>query len=328
MGEMRDLETIETALTAAETGHLVMSHAAHAGRHGDHQPHHLRVPAVPAEAGAPPAGAACSRRWSSQRLVPRADGKGRVAAVEVLQAHRAREGAHRGQGPHQGDPGRHRAGPRDLRDADLRPVADVAGAATGSSPTRRRTARPPTRTTSRCASPASAAPRDSKWDDFDGKAGEAAAGARHPGLRPARRPRPRRGAAAAAPRVHAARPVAPAPGPAGSRSAPRRPAAPRPGGRRRRRAAGAAPAAPKPRGRRTTSRSSASTRVTALRGAHGVFVSQLRAQAHEPRGARPAPPWRAPAASRTSARERGPSCSSLQRPAASAVHHAPPGARG
>ena len=32
VGEMRDLETIATALTAAETGHLVFAHAAHAER--------------------------------------------------------------------------------------------------------------------------------------------------------------------------------------------------------------------------------------------------------------------------------------------------------
>ncbi len=55
VGEMRDFETIETAITAAETGHLVLAHAAHPGRHRDHQPHHLRVPALPAEAGAHPA---------------------------------------------------------------------------------------------------------------------------------------------------------------------------------------------------------------------------------------------------------------------------------
>ena len=61
VGEMRDFETIETALTAAETGHLVMSHAAHARRHRDHQPHHLGVPALPAEAGAPAARRRCSR---------------------------------------------------------------------------------------------------------------------------------------------------------------------------------------------------------------------------------------------------------------------------
>ena len=56
VGEMRDLETIETALTAAETGHLVMSHPAHPGRDRDHQPHHLRLPALPAEAGPAAAG--------------------------------------------------------------------------------------------------------------------------------------------------------------------------------------------------------------------------------------------------------------------------------
>ncbi len=50
VGEMRDQETIETALHAAETGHLVLLHAAHARRHRDHQPHHLGVSAAPAEA--------------------------------------------------------------------------------------------------------------------------------------------------------------------------------------------------------------------------------------------------------------------------------------
>ena len=37
-------------------------HAAHARRHRDDQPHHLGVPALPAEAGAPPARARSSRR--------------------------------------------------------------------------------------------------------------------------------------------------------------------------------------------------------------------------------------------------------------------------
>ena len=50
VGEMRDLETIETALLAAETGHLVLLDAAHARRDRDDQPHHRRLPAAPAEA--------------------------------------------------------------------------------------------------------------------------------------------------------------------------------------------------------------------------------------------------------------------------------------
>ena len=45
-----------------------------------------------------------------QRLVPRADGQGRVPAVEVLIATETRQGLHRGQGEDQGDAGRHRPG--------------------------------------------------------------------------------------------------------------------------------------------------------------------------------------------------------------------------
>ena len=44
VGEMRDLETIGTALTAAETGHLVFGDAAHAERAVDDRPHHRRLP--------------------------------------------------------------------------------------------------------------------------------------------------------------------------------------------------------------------------------------------------------------------------------------------
>ena len=43
VGEMRDLETIRLALTAAETGHLVFAHAAHELRGQDHRPDHRRV---------------------------------------------------------------------------------------------------------------------------------------------------------------------------------------------------------------------------------------------------------------------------------------------
>ena len=52
IGEMRDLETIQAALTIAETGHLAFAtlHTNSRGR-GD-QPHHRRVPEPPAVAGA------------------------------------------------------------------------------------------------------------------------------------------------------------------------------------------------------------------------------------------------------------------------------------
>ena len=85
VGEMRDLETIETALTAAETGHLVLStlHTLDAtetiarivSAFPPHQQKQVRL-----QLGS------VLRAVVSQRLVPRADGKGRVAAVEVLVA--------------------------------------------------------------------------------------------------------------------------------------------------------------------------------------------------------------------------------------------------
>jgi twitching motility protein PilT len=85
VGEMRDLETIETALTAAETGHLVMStlHTLDAtetinriiSAFPPFQQKQVRLQL-----------AAVLKAVISQRLVPRADGKGRVAAVEILKA--------------------------------------------------------------------------------------------------------------------------------------------------------------------------------------------------------------------------------------------------
>ncbi len=83
VGEMRDLETIEIALTAAETGHLVMStvHTLDAtetiSRIVSVFPPHQQN-AVRLQLGA------VLRAIISQRLVPRADGKGRAAALEIL----------------------------------------------------------------------------------------------------------------------------------------------------------------------------------------------------------------------------------------------------
>ncbi|HTO70956.1 MAG TPA: type IV pilus twitching motility protein PilT [Myxococcota bacterium] len=85
VGEMRDFETIETALTAAETGHLVMStlHTIDAAEtitrivsvFPPHQQPQIRLQL-----------ASIIKGVISQRLVPRADGKGRVPAVEILVA--------------------------------------------------------------------------------------------------------------------------------------------------------------------------------------------------------------------------------------------------
>ncbi len=62
IGEMRDLETIEAALTVAETGHLVLSTLHTNSRGADDQPHHRHLPAAPAAAGARPALAGAARR--------------------------------------------------------------------------------------------------------------------------------------------------------------------------------------------------------------------------------------------------------------------------
>jgi len=83
VGEMRDFETIETALTAAETGHLVMStlHTLDATEtinriisvFPPYQQKQVRLQL-----------ATILKSVISQRLVPRADGKGRVPALEVM----------------------------------------------------------------------------------------------------------------------------------------------------------------------------------------------------------------------------------------------------
>ncbi len=83
VGEMRDLETIETALTAAETGHLVMStlHTLDAAETINRiisvfPPYHQRQVRMQLSG--------VLKGVISQRLVPKADGTGRVPAVEVM----------------------------------------------------------------------------------------------------------------------------------------------------------------------------------------------------------------------------------------------------
>lgn len=91
VGEMRDEETVETALHAAETGHLVMStlHTLDAvetvNRIINMFPPHQQAQVRLALAGV-------LKGIISQRLVARADGKGMVPAVEILvQTTRTRE---------------------------------------------------------------------------------------------------------------------------------------------------------------------------------------------------------------------------------------------
>ena len=83
VGEMRDLETMETAITAAETGHLVFStlHTTGAARTVDRivdafpedRQEQIRVQL-----------ASNLKAVLSQLLLPRQDGNGRVAAFELM----------------------------------------------------------------------------------------------------------------------------------------------------------------------------------------------------------------------------------------------------
>ena len=88
VGEMRDFETISVAITAAETGHLVLStlHTIGAASTVDrmidvfppHQQQQIRIQL-----------SNVIEAVISQQLIPTADGKGRAAAFEVMHANHA-----------------------------------------------------------------------------------------------------------------------------------------------------------------------------------------------------------------------------------------------
>ncbi len=83
VGEMRDLETISTAITAAETGHLVLAtlHTVDAAQTVEriidvfppHQQQQIRLQL-----------ADCLQAVLSQQLIRRKDGQGRVLAMEIM----------------------------------------------------------------------------------------------------------------------------------------------------------------------------------------------------------------------------------------------------
>ncbi|HEX7334034.1 MAG TPA: PilT/PilU family type 4a pilus ATPase [Pyrinomonadaceae bacterium] len=85
IGEMRDFETTEIALEAAETGHLVLStlHTIDASKTVDRI---IGLYPKNEEQVIRTRLAQTFRYIISQRLVPRADGSGRVAAVEILRS--------------------------------------------------------------------------------------------------------------------------------------------------------------------------------------------------------------------------------------------------
>jgi twitching motility protein PilT len=85
VGEMRDLETIQTALLAAETGHLVFS-TLHTMDATETIQRSIAVFPPPEQKQVRLQLASTLRAVLSQRLVRKADGIGRVPAVEVLVA--------------------------------------------------------------------------------------------------------------------------------------------------------------------------------------------------------------------------------------------------
>src|ERR1051325_10416523 len=97
VGEMRDRETMEVAMEAAETGHLVLStlHTIDASKTVDRI---IGVFPKNEEQIIRTRLAQSFRYIVSQRLLPRADGSGRVAAIEILKAtSRTREYIERGE---------------------------------------------------------------------------------------------------------------------------------------------------------------------------------------------------------------------------------------
>jgi len=83
VGEMRDLETISLAITASETGHLVIAtlHTSNAARTLDRV---LDAFPVEQQGQIRTMVSESLRGIVSQQLVPRADGKGRVPAFEIM----------------------------------------------------------------------------------------------------------------------------------------------------------------------------------------------------------------------------------------------------
>jgi twitching motility protein PilT len=98
IGEMRDFETTEIALEAAETGHLVLStlHTIDASKTID------RIIGLYPKNEEPVIRTRLAQTFRyivSQRLIPRADGRGRIAAVEILRSSpRTREYIEAGEG--------------------------------------------------------------------------------------------------------------------------------------------------------------------------------------------------------------------------------------
>ena len=120
IGEMRDLETIESALRIAETGHLTFatlhtnSAAQTINRIVDVFPAHQQ-PQIRAQLSLVLEGIMC------QSLLPKASGTGRCLAMEILVPNAAIRNLIREDKIHQ-IYSAHADGPGEVRDADVQPV--------------------------------------------------------------------------------------------------------------------------------------------------------------------------------------------------------------
>ena len=136
VGEMRDFETIETGLLAAETGHLVFStlHTLDATEtinriiavFPPHQQKQVRLQL-----------ASVLKAVISQRLIPRKDGKGRAPAVEVMVSTPFIRDCIVDKEKTHLIPRRHRRRHVAVRDADRSISRSSASSRRGSSPTRK-----------------------------------------------------------------------------------------------------------------------------------------------------------------------------------------------
>jgi twitching motility protein PilT len=98
LGEMHDRETMQLVLEASETGHLVLSslNTVDAAKAVERV---VGAFAVPEQATIRGRFAKAFRYIVSQRLVPRKDGRGRIAAIEILKSNpRTRECVENGEG--------------------------------------------------------------------------------------------------------------------------------------------------------------------------------------------------------------------------------------
>ncbi len=86
VGEMRDRETMEMVLEAAETGHLVLT-SLNTASVANTVERIVSAFSVPEQASIRSRLARTFRYIVSQRLIPRKDGKGRVAIVEIVTSH-------------------------------------------------------------------------------------------------------------------------------------------------------------------------------------------------------------------------------------------------